>query len=129
MRGSGGRARQADPALANASRGENAELRRFRDACLQGDSRQARLALRNWLSEQDGRLASLQEFADSLGDHELASSLRELAGEGFTPRGEGGWNGRNTWKQFEAWRREARSAAAAGMPAMTDLYARENRPG
>ena len=102
-------------------------------ACRSGDRRQARRALGHWLrdfgpDESDG---SLLGFAAAVGVTAFRDSLCELDSNGFRPGSEPGseinWNGGAFWKQFESWRRERLLADKNNRPALTDLYAVENR--
>ena len=108
-------------------------LARLERACHSGDPRKARRALQHWLRERrpmagDG---SVLEFAAGLEDAALRQCIYDLDACGFRPgsgnAGDGGWDGRTFWRHFTEWRKRAQQADAARRPALTDLYAAENR--
>ena len=115
------------------SRSENESLLlgRLKRSCERGDASQARQALAIWLSRYgpDGMSGSLLEFASELEHETLRASVYAMDSDGFRPDTEVTWNSRQFCKQFEAWRKSWRSAAAAQKAPATDLYARENRRG
>jgi len=71
------------------------------------------------------------EFAAELGDPVIRGSICTLDSNGFRPgtgpEAEPAWNGGVFWKQFEAWRKDWVILGKNQQPALTDLYAAENR--
>jgi hypothetical protein len=116
------------------SRTEAETLSNLERACKSGDRRQARNALQQWLRGygpgQNKR--SLLEFAAGTGDPGISEGVYALDAEGFQSSSHAGsgqaWDGRAFWSRFEAWRK-TQAAKGREAPPLTDLYARENRPG
>jgi hypothetical protein len=107
---------------------ESLLLKSLKRACDSEDSGQARRALSAWLSEfgPENSSGSLLDFAAGLDDEGLRASVYAMDSHGYRPDGTKNWNSRNFWKQFEAWKKSWK-AAAARKPPLTDLYAKENR--
>jgi hypothetical protein len=108
---------------------ESLLLKSLKRACDSEDSGQARRALSAWLSEfgPENSSGSLLDFAAGLDDEGLRASVYAMDSHGYRPDGTKNWNSRNFWKQFEAWKKSWKAAAAARKPPLTDLYAKENR--
>jgi hypothetical protein len=108
---------------------ESQLLKSLKQACNLGDTGQARRALGAWLHRfgPANPSGSLLEFAADLEDRALRAGVYAMDADGFRPHGNGRWNGRQFWKQFEAWRKDWHASRAAETPPVTDLYAKENR--
>lgn len=111
---------------------ESSLLATFRRACERGDSAGARRALQAWLRAHGPTAGgSLLEFAARCDDDTLRESICALDAEGYRPEDgpEDGlrWSGRACWSHFEAWRRAWESSRREQRPAVTDLYAPQNR--
>jgi hypothetical protein len=115
-------------------------LAAFRRACERGDSAGARRALQAWLRVHGPTAgASLLEFAARCDDEALRESICALDAEGYRPEDgpddgpedgpENGlhWSGRACWSHFQAWRTAWESSRREQQPAVTDLYAPQNR--
>jgi len=108
-------------------------LASLEQASKSSDIRRARRALQYWLRDfgpLEGN-GSLLEFAAELGDPAIRGSICALDSNGFRPGSgpdpETAWNGGAFWKQFEAWRKDWVISGKNNRPALTDLYAAENR--
>jgi len=119
--------------VAGNSTHEAAMLASLEKACNSGDARRTRHALQRWLREfgpLEGE-GSLLEFAGGIGDPAIRDSVYALDSDGFRPGAgpdsEMAWEGKVFWKQFEEWRKNWRTAEKGKRPALTDLYAVENR--
>jgi hypothetical protein len=106
-------------------------------ACKSGNIRKTRRALQYWLrafGPLEGN-ASLLEFAAAMEDPAIRDSICALDSNGFRPGSGPGvememaWNGGAFWKQFADWRKNWVAANQANRPALTDLYAIQNRQG
>lgn len=103
-------------------------LRQLRQACERQDRIFARRVLRGWLRDYGPRVdGSLLEFAAGLEEGPLQASVFAMASDGFRPDSEMSWDGKDFWKQFKAWNRIRQSEKRQLKPALTDLYAQENR--
>jgi hypothetical protein len=103
------------------------QLQRF---CEKNNVRQARQALANWLAHfgpDSASSGSLLEFAAGLQDQSLCANVRAMDSDGYRPDQQANWNGKQFWKQFEAWRKSWKASTAAQKPPITDLYAKANR--
>jgi hypothetical protein len=111
------------------SEDESLLLKSLKRACESEDSGQARRALGAWLNGfgPENSSGSLLDFAAGLDDEVLRASVYAMDSHGYRPDGNKNWNSRNFWKQFEAWKKSWKAAAAARKPPLTDLYAKENR--
>ena len=112
------------------SEDEKQILKQLQRCCEKSNAKQARQALANWLSHfgpDSSTSGSLLEFAAGLEDTSLRANVYAMDSDGFRHDQEVTWNNKAFWKQFEAWRKAWKAAAAADKPAVTDLYARENR--
>jgi hypothetical protein len=108
---------------------ESALLGQLKHACERDDRGQTRRLLSQWISRFGPKSAagSVLQFASSLDDEALKTSIHELDSAGFRKDDDPAWDSKRFWKQFEAWHK-ARSASPAGeAPSVTDLYAVENR--
>jgi hypothetical protein len=107
--------------------GQEAELlKSIRKACTGGDAASARAVLRRWLRLHGPKRAhgSTMEFAAALEDEALRDAILDLNASGFSPDGEGAWNGAEFWTAFNRWRLGARGPSRQGIDAAPDLYAR-----
>ena len=117
--------------------GEGELLGGLRRACERGDLAMVRRDLSTWLREHGPATAggSLLDFAAHEADAALRESIYALDSKGFRDGatqeretvGPSAWSGREFWDRFENWRREWRARALQERPALTDLYAPENR--
>jgi hypothetical protein len=112
---------------------ETGMLASLEQACKSGDIRRTRRALQLWLRDfgpLEGN-GSLLEFAAAMGDPVIGDAIRTLDSNGFRPGSgpepETAWNGGAFWKQFEIWRKNWVVSGKNNRPALTDLYATENR--
>jgi hypothetical protein len=68
-------------------------------------------------------------------DPAIRKGICALDSNGFRPGSGSGvememaWNGGAFWKQFAHWRKNWVAANQASRPALTDLYAKQNRQG
>jgi hypothetical protein len=108
---------------------ESQLLKSLKQACNLGDTGQARRALGTWLDRFGPANASgsLLDFAADLEDQSLRAVVYAMDADGFRPDSNGSWDGKQFWKQFEAWRKVWQTSSATGKPPVTDLYAIENR--
>ena len=126
--------RKADSGPGIPIAGNEAEmLASLEQACKSGDIRRTRRALQYWLRDfgpLEGN-ASLLEFAAAMGDPAIRESICALDSNGFRPESgpdaEMAWNGGAFWKQFAAWRKNWVVSDKNNRPALTDLYALQNR--
>jgi hypothetical protein len=108
--------------------GESSLLATFRRACERGDSAGARRALQAWLRVHGPTAgASLLEFAARCDDEALRESICALDAAGYRPEDGPDWSGRACWSHFQAWRTAWESSRREQRPAVTDLYAPQNR--
>ena len=116
------------PSKRQADEDEAVLLRSLKRACEQGAREPSRRCLRRWLAEYGPTgEASLLEFAAITGDEALSKGLYALDADGFRPDGEEAWNGKAFWVLLDAWRKDRARKAGHERPALTDLYAPENR--
>jgi len=108
-------------------------LASLEQACKSGNIRKTRRALQYWLRDfgpLEGN-ASLLEFAAAMDNAAIRDSICALDSNGFRPESGPGvemaWNGGAFWKQFSEWRKHWVAANQANRPALTDLYAKQNR--
>jgi hypothetical protein len=108
---------------------ESQLLKNLERSCEQTNTGQARQALGSWL-DRFGPIdasGSLLDFAAYLEDQPLRSGVYAMDAEGFRPDSNGGWNSKEFWKHFEAWRKTWQASPDGEKPPVTDLYAKENR--
>jgi hypothetical protein len=121
----------------DAVAGEDELLDGLRRACERGDLAGVRRDLSSWLREFGPATAggSLLDFAAREADAALSESIYALDSQGFRDGatqdrampGLSAWSGREFWERFENWRRAWRAKERQERPALTDLYAPENR--
>ena len=123
------RNRQRKGEQSTQSQDESLLLRSLKRACDSADSRQARRALGAWLTGfgPENASGSLLDFAADLDDEALRAGVYAMDSHGYRPDSNENWNSSNFWKQFVAWNKAWKAAAAAKKPPLTDLYAKENR--
>jgi hypothetical protein len=108
---------------------ESALLGQLKRACEREDRGQTRRLLSQWISHFGPKPASgsVLEFASSLDDEALKTSIRELDSAGFRKDDDPSWDSKRFWKQFDTWHKAWSASPAGEAPSVTDLYAVENR--
>ncbi len=97
-------------------------------ACERQDRAEARRAFQGWLREFGPcGDSSLFAFASGLGDGPLKHSVQAMDSDGYRQDTEVSWQGKAFWSQFDSWRKNQRISEQINRPAVTDLYAPENR--
>ncbi len=104
-------------------------LKSLKQACNDTDAGKARQVLSTWLKRfgPANTSGSLLDFAANLEDESLQIGLYAMDADGFRPGSKRRWDGKQFWKQFEAWRKAWQASSADKKPAIIDLYAKENR--
>ncbi len=119
--------RRSGPAPVNRQDPAEADrLSEFKKACSDGNAAAARTAFRGWMKHNTS-CSGLLEFARECGNDSLAKNLRALDAAGFSPGGDGKWDGKALFAAFQDWKR-GRDRRVREQPApIIDLYAPENR--
>jgi hypothetical protein len=121
-------ASRTDRLAPDADPGESKLLSSLRTACGRGDAAGARRALLAWLrAHGPGSGNSLLDFAARCRDGDLREQIYALDAEGYRRHEGPEWSGQGFWSRFDAWRKAWISSQRASQPALTDLYAPQNR--
>ena len=116
------------PADSNGSESpdEKELLKRFQQACQEGEASWARKALAQWIrnyapQEQRG---SMRDFGAACGDTALQTAIAELDISGFADHAAGAWKGEPLWLAFKGWQAGSGKSKTREVGEKPDLYAR-----
>jgi len=108
----------------STSWGEKELLKRFQQACQQGDASSAREDLAQWTRNHAPRSmrGGMRDFGVACGDTALLGAIRELDVCGFADNGTDVWKGDSLWSAFKRWQRQVGKPGSSEMGDSPDLY-------
>ena len=108
----------------NGSAAERDLLKKFQQACQNGDASAARNDLSQWVRHfaPPSYRGSMRRFGAKCGDTELQNAIAELDASGFAGESSQSWRGDALLVALKRWRKQAKSSTKVEIGKMPDLY-------